>query len=131
MRRFLTTLVTSGLVLALATPATAFAAADDASPTKPAAAPATVVATETAAAPAVPAPSLRASIDRAVIAVLSSAPAGGQAPAPVTRRSKTTIRAQGGGKTGMIIGLVSTLVGLGATVYMVRMMQKNAEENKD
>lgn len=33
----------------------------------------------------------------------------------------------GGGHTGMILGLVSTVVGVGATVYMVKQMQKTTK----
>lgn len=133
MRRILTTLVTTGLVLALATPATLSAATDrdETGPAKIAAEPTIVTAKPPLAAPVLLAPSIRASIDRARAAIIASAPSAAQAPAPVTRRSTTRIRAQGGGKSGMIIGLVSTVIGLGATVYMMKMMQKANETKTD
>ena len=134
MRRILTTLLTSGLIVALITPATLAAAGDrdGAGPAGTTAEPSVVASARPMTA--VPAVSIRASIDRAVATMLKSAPvAAAQGPAPTTRRGKTAIRAQGGGggKTGMIIGLVSTLVGVAATVYMVREMQKQqVDENK-
>ena len=49
-------------------------------------------------------------------------------PASLPRTGSNRIRKQGGGgKTGMIIGLVSTAVGLGATVYMVKEMNKDQD----
>ena len=46
-------------------------------------------------------------------------------PTSLPRTGSNRIRKQGGGgKTGMIIGLVTTVVGLGATVYMVKEMNK-------
>ena len=131
MRRILTTLLTSALIAALATPATLSAAADrdEAGPARTAEAPSVVAPP----APAVPMMSIRSSVGRAVSAVLAKDPVA-QGRTPSTRRGKTAIRAQGGGgKTGMIIGLVSTLVGVAATVYMVREMQKaqkDIDENR-
>ena len=127
MRRILTTLVTGATVIALATPATVSAAADRDDSTTSSKSSLTMAV----AAPATVAPGksqLRSSIDRAVSTVLESNNAAGQ-PGPVTRKGKTTVRAQGGGgKTGMIIGLVSTVVGLAVTVYMVKAMQDNTKE---
>jgi len=127
MRRILTTLVTGATVIALATPATVSAAADRDDSTTSSKSSLTMAV----AAPATAAPGksqLRSSIDRAVSTVLASNDAAGQ-PGPVTRKDKTTVRAQGGGgKTGMIIGLVSTVVGLAVTVYMVKAMQDNTKE---
>jgi fructose-specific phosphotransferase system IIC component len=132
MRRILTTLLTSGLIVALGTPATLAAAGDrdGASPAGTTGEPSIVAAKP---APIVPALSIRASVDRAVTTMLRAAPiAPTQGPTPTTRRGKTAIRAQGGGgKTGMIIGLVSTLVGVAATVYMVREMQKQQVDDED
>jgi hypothetical protein len=128
MRRILTTLVTGATVIALATPATVSAAADrdDSTTSSKSSLPAAV------AVPANAAPGktqLRSSIDRAVSTVFESTTSAGQQPGPVTRKGKTTVRAQGGGgKTGMIIGLVSTVVGLAVTVYMVKAMQDNTKE---
>jgi hypothetical protein len=131
MRGILRTLLTSALIAALATPATLSAAADrdEAGPARTVEASSVVAVTP---APAVPVLSIRASVDRAVSAVLAKEPVA-QGRTPSTRRGKTAIRAQGqggGGKTGMIIGLVTTLVGVGATIYMVKEMQKATDENK-
>ena len=128
MRGILRTLLTSALIAALATPATLSAAADrDGAGSARTAEASSVVAVT----PAPALPSIRASVDRAVSAVLAKEPVA-QGRTPSTRRGKTAIRAQGsgGGKTGMIIGLVTTLVGVGATIYMVKEMQKAQEENK-
>jgi hypothetical protein len=51
------------------------------------------------------------------------APAPQAAAARVAARS--AVRRQGGGKTGLIIGLVTTVVSVGVTLYMVKQMQKN------
>src|SRR5262245_26210810 len=117
MRRILTTLVTGATVIALATPATVSAAADRDD---------SIASSKSSLTTAVTAPAnaaagksqLRSSIDRAVSTVLASSSAAGQQPGPVTRKGTTQVRAQGGGggKTGMIIGLVSTVVGLAVTV---------------
>jgi len=128
MRRILTTLVTGATVIALATPATVLAAADrDDSIASSKSSLTTAVAAPADAAPGKS--QLRSSIDRAVSTVLASN-ASGQQPGPVTRKGSTKVRAQGsgGGKTGMIIGLVSTVVGLAVTVYMVKTMQDNTKE---
>jgi hypothetical protein len=49
-------------------------------------------------------------------------------PASLPRGGSDRIRKQGGGKTGMIIGLVSSVVGVAATVYMVREMKKDNDQ---
>ena len=46
-------------------------------------------------------------------------------PTSLPKTGSSRVRKQGGGSTAMIIGLVSTLVGVGATVYMVKEMNKD------
>ena len=128
MRRILTTLITGATVIALSTPATLLAAADRDDSTASSKSTVTTTAAAPAAATALKS-QLRSSIDRAVSTVFESTSSTGQQPGPVTRKGTTKVRAQGGGgKTGMIIGLVSTVVGLAVTVYMVKMMQDNTKE---
>ena len=50
-------------------------------------------------------------------------------PTNLPRSGSDRVRKQGGGKTGMIIGLVSSVVGAAATVYMVREMKKDTDSN--
>jgi hypothetical protein len=97
-----------------------------------AAIPAYAADSETAQAPA---PSDRTPIAAAIVKVGSdlSAPqarlqprANAQkVPTSLPRSGSDRIRKQGGGKTGMIIGLVSSVVGVAATVYMVKEMKKD------
>jgi hypothetical protein len=47
-----------------------------------------------------------------------------------TSATRTAVRRRQG-TTGMIIGLVSTLVGVAVTVYMVKEMKKNNDDNVD
>jgi hypothetical protein len=47
-----------------------------------------------------------------------------------TSAARTAVRRRQG-TTGMIIGLVSTLVGVAVTVYMVKEMKKNNDDNVD
>lgn len=50
-------------------------------------------------------------------------------PAPMPRKGSSGVRHQGGGgKTGMVIGLVSTLVGVATTVVVVKQMKKATDE---
>ncbi|HWB31313.1 MAG TPA: hypothetical protein VG736_12480 [Vicinamibacterales bacterium] len=55
------------------------------------------------------------------------------APAPqaATRAAtRSAVRRQGGGgKAGLIIGLVTTVVSVGVTLYMVKQMQKNDDDS--
>jgi hypothetical protein len=51
-----------------------------------------------------------------------------QVPMTMPRSSSDRIRKQGGHGIGMAIGLVTTLAGLGATIYMVKQMQKNTDK---
>lgn len=48
-------------------------------------------------------------------------------PTSLPRGGSDRIRKQG--KSGMIIGLVSSLVGVAATVYMVKEMKKDSDQN--
>ncbi len=48
-------------------------------------------------------------------------------PTSLPRSGSDRIRKQG--KSGMIIGLVSSLVGVAATVYMVKEMKKDTDQN--
>lgn len=83
-----------------------------------------------AAEPAVAAPQpLRESIARAVEAVPLAQSAQPAAPRP--RSGPDTSRKQmsgGGGKTGMILGIVGSLAGAATAVYMIREMRKATEE---
>lgn len=84
-----------------------------------------------AAAPRSPAP---ASVDfhaavRDAVARLD-VPAATATPVSVTSApraaARSAVRRQGGGgKAGLIIGLVTTVVSVGVTLYMVKQMQKN------
>ena len=51
-------------------------------------------------------------------------------PRTMPRTGSDKVRHSGGGGTGMVIGLVSTLVGVAATVYMVKQMKKTTDEVK-
>jgi hypothetical protein len=72
----------------------------------------------------------RASVATAV----SKSVAADQKPAGQGATKPGKIRAQyggGGGKGQMIMMLVSTVVGLGVTVYMLKYMQKQQKESED
>jgi hypothetical protein len=128
MRRILTTLVTGATVIALATPA-ALSAAEDRNDSTASSKSSLTTAVAISADAAAGKSSIRSSIDRAVSTVFESSTSAGQQPGPVTRKGTTKVRAQGGGgKTGMIIGLVSTVVGLAVTVYMVKAMQDSTKD---
>ncbi len=124
MRRMLTTLLTCALVLSLATPAAVAASTDrDEAPAKATA----VVATAAPVNVTLNSAQFRASIDRAMTTIKTETVAQ-QRPGPVMQKPNKKLRHQGGGKTGLIIGLVSTAVGLAATYYMVKMMQQQQED---
>jgi hypothetical protein len=53
------------------------------------------------------------------------ADADGPRSMPRQRNDGTRYQGGGGGKTGMIIGIVSTAAGIAATVYMVKYMKKS------
>jgi hypothetical protein len=96
-------IITAALVLALITPALPAFAADPA-------APASTI-------------SLRESAKQAAAQV---------GPRSLPRQPNEGARMQGGGggKTGMIIGLVSAAAGIGLTVYMVKYMKKTTDAAK-
>lgn len=126
MRRFLSRIVVSLSVVALATPATIASAAGPDEATR-----ADVVraaAPTVSARPAI-AGSLRDATERAAVAVTAEQRAGQPAPQPGQRGKGARYQMGGGGKGGMVMGLVMTVVGLGASVYMIKMMQdKNNDE---
>ena len=113
-------------MLALATPATLAAAGPEYSPK---------AATATAR-PSDMTPvefSLKKATDAAVTVLLAERQTN--VPAPVTTpRTNRGLRAQstgGGSKTGMIMGLVYTALGVGASVYAYRMIQDQTKDAID
>ena len=48
-------------------------------------------------------------------------------PAPAPAKSGVRKQSTGGGHAGMIIGLVTAVAGIGATVYMVKEMEKTTK----
>lgn len=111
-------LIAATLVVALIAPALPAFAADT-----------TAESTETAYAARQgtrPTISLRDSAKQA--AATESAPAASYGPRSLPRQGNDGVRNQmgggGGGHAGMIIGLVSAAVGIGATVYMMKYMKK-------
>lgn len=110
-------IIAAALVLALITPALPAFAADTVAETSE-----TVVVRQTATASAVPAitMSLRDSAKQAAAQV---------GPRSLPRQPNEGARMQGGGggKAGMIIGLVSAAAGIGLTVYMVKYMKKSTD----
>lgn len=75
----------------------------------------------------------RAIQEAAVLAAREMTPAPAMTATPVAPRPRSgqdRSRKQmggGGGNTAMVLGLVGTLVGVAATVYMVREMKKSSE----
>jgi hypothetical protein len=66
-------------------------------------------------------------------AVAADATSAAYGPRSMPRTNNEGVRNQGGGggKTGMIIGLVTAAAGIAGTVYMVKMMKKTtADANK-
>jgi hypothetical protein len=60
----------------------------------------------------------------------ASATARAQVPHTMPRKGSSQVRHQGHGSTGMIIGLVSTVIGVAATVYAVKEMKKTTDQQK-
>ena len=108
-------IIAATLVLALITPALPAFAADNA-----AAEPSEKAVVVRQDAPATPVTvSLRDSAKQAAAAY---------GPRSMPRQPNDGARYQGGGgKTGMIIGLVSAVAGIGLTVYMVKYMKKTTD----
>jgi hypothetical protein len=79
--------------------------------------------------------SLRASAKQAVdiragadtTTAAANAPSYGPRSMPRQPSDGTRYQAGGGGKTGMIIGIVSAAAGIAATVYMVKYMKKSTD----
>jgi len=85
---------------------------------------------EPAARPA-PSINLRAAIDRAAAGLASSASATAKEQRPAARASAGQAAFGGGGGGGkgmMIMTLVTTVVGLGATYYLIKEMQKQTDQ---
>jgi hypothetical protein len=70
----------------------------------------------------------KAGTDLAQATPPSAAPVKAQVPRTMPRTGSDRIRKQGGGPGMMVFGLISTLVGVGATVYMVKQMKKDTPE---
>ncbi len=71
---------------------------------------------------------LKASIQRAATtAAMSASPS--TAPNRMPHRSgKAYYKRSGGGNTAMVLGIVGALAGVGATVYMVKEMNKDTDK---
>lgn len=93
------------------------------------AAPMQVLASETAkASPSATAPTatIAAAAERAVRTASSGVPA----PRPYEGRDRSRKQmGGGGGKTGMVIGLVSAVAGTAATIYMVKQMKDSTKQS--
>ena len=89
------------------------------------AAPMQVLASETAKAPAAAAPTttIAAAAERAGRTASSGVPA----PRPYAGRDRSR-KQGGGGKTGMVVGLASALIGTAATIYMVKQMKDSTKQ---
>lgn len=98
------------LVVTLVAPATSALAADN-----------------TTAAPSVFRASIARAVDRTDAAPPTQFASLPEAPRPrkSADRSRKQMGGGGGGKMGMILGLVGTAAGLGMTVYMVKAMKDN------
>jgi hypothetical protein len=92
------------------------------------AAPMQVLASETAKASPAAAPDrpIAAAAARAVQTASSGVPA----PRPYQGRDRSR-KQGGGGKTGMVIGLASALIGTAATIYMVKQMKDSTKESSN
>jgi hypothetical protein len=95
----------------------------------------------TAAAEPAPRATLRTSIQRAVetTSLATTAPLANARQSTLSfprpdrgpDRTRKQMGGGGGGKTGMIIGLVSAVAGVAATVYMVKVMKDSTKSNDD
>jgi hypothetical protein len=126
MRRVITRFVVSLSVVAFATPATIASAAGPEE-----GAPVTVIRMDVpaTAAPPVMTSSLRGAAARAAVAAAGQR-AGQPAPQPSKRGGGTRYQMGGGGKGAMIMGLVYTAVGIGASVYMYKMVQDRTKDDQ-
>ena len=109
MRRTLSQVVASLVVIALIAPAASAVAGQDVRRQAPSG----------KASVSAPAPvSLKTAIDRAVTATQ------GTGPGPSTGQSKARgLRFQGGGKSGMVMGLTSAVIGVVGMVYMMKYLK--------
>jgi hypothetical protein len=74
-------------------------------------------------------PGLRASIDRAIVKASNDQTAPATLPANGKRRvARQASNGGGGGHTALILGLVGTAAGLGATYYLVKESQKQTKD---
>jgi hypothetical protein len=129
MHRVLSNIVVSSCVVALMAPVATVSAASRVD-----GAASGVAAVDRAAAgdPAAPVThlSLRESARKVAIELANQQP--GTPVSTTARKAPRGTRAQmgggGGGTSGMIVGIVSTVIGIGASVYMYKMMTK---QNKD
>jgi hypothetical protein len=86
--------------------------------------PAVALASDPAAPPAPEPTSIRAAAERMVQA--SAMPARlSDLPVPRPYQGRDRSRRQGGGKSMMVVGMVTALAGTAATIYMVKEMQKS------
>ena len=107
-RRWISTVLIGTLLIALS-PAPTWAAGPDQSQT-----------TKTAA-------TLHAAIAHAAADAASDPSLQLRIPAQ-SPKSGVRMQSSGGGHTGMILGIVGSLVGVAATVYMVKQMQKTTKQ---
>ena len=81
-----------------------------------------------AAKPATDSKPIATAVKKAGADLAAQAPVKAQkVPTSLPRSGSDRIRKQG--KTGMIIGIVSSLVGVAATVYMVNEMKKDSDQD--
>lgn len=120
MSRLLSKVVINLVVIAMAVPASLACAARPGDSTVGAPASRTTTA----------APSLRTSTERAVAATLSADHLALQGPGVPSRPATVGIRAQGGGKGAMVTGIVSTVIGIAGTVYMLKYLKDQQKKTE-
>jgi hypothetical protein len=114
MRRTFSQVVAGLVVIALVAPAASAAAGQDIGRRRAAS-----ISTSTGAAPAVSAQpvSISAAVSRAVTE------SQGTAQAPVGPVKARGLRMQGGGKSGMVMGLASAVIGVVGMMYMMKYLK--------
>ena len=84
--------------------------------------------------PAPPAVSIHTAIQHAAarVELQPAAPAAQSATAPLSmpRQGSSQVRHQGSGHVGMVVGVLSSLIGVATTVYVVKQMQKTTDQAK-
>jgi hypothetical protein len=119
----------AALLMTFAAPASAAAAGDRPASPAPATEP---LAPSTGAPSLVSNRTLNQAIARASAELVTTRANRSQAPQPARAgASAKRIRAQGGGKGQMITMMVSTVVGLAATVYTLKYIQDQQKKNAD